>query len=155
MKTRHAGFTLIELMIAVTIIGILLAIAVPNYRGYIVKASREAAKTELMQLANVQEKIYLNANNYAFSVNGAYSGQETGGLGKTAGDTAVCASAGQTDDGRYNICLYAAATGTTAMAAPGQYYRLAAVPVAGSSQVSDGTITLDSSGKKLRNGVSW
>lgn len=146
MKKRLAGFTLMELMITVAIIGILLAIAIPNYRDYIVKASREAAKTELMQLANVQEKIYLNANNYAFSVADAYTGQATGGLGKTGGTT---------EDGKYTIVLYNAVTGTTAMTAAGQYYRLAAVPVAGSTQASDGTITLDSSGQKLRNGTSW
>ena len=146
MKKSRAGFTLIELMIAVAIIGILLAIAVPSYRDYIVKASREAAKTELMQLANIQEKIYLNANSYAFSVTAAYTGQATGGLGK---DT------GMTEDGKYTIVMYDAATGTTALTAASQYYRLAAVPVAGLSQANDGTITLDSSGKKLRNGVSW
>lgn len=146
MKTRHTGFTLIELMITVTIIGILLAIAVPSYRDYIVKASREAAKTELMQLANVQEKIYLNSNNYAFSVTGAYTGQATGGLGRTSGTT---------EDGKYTIVLYNAATGTTVMTAADQYYRLAAVPVAGMTQSSDGTITIDSTGRKLHNGASW
>lgn len=146
MKTRHAGFTLIELMIAVTIIGILLAIAVPSYRDYMVKASREAAKTELMQLANVQEKIYLNSNNYAFSVTGAYTGQATGGLGKTSGTT---------EDGKYTIVMYNAATGTTVMTAADQYYRLAAVPVAGTTQASDGTITIDATGRKLHNGASW
>lgn len=146
MKKSRAGFTLIELMIAVAIIGVLLAIAVPSYRDYIVKASREAAKTELMQLANVQEKIYLNSNNYAFSVTGNYTGQATGGLGKTSGTT---------EDGKYTIVLYNAVTGTTPMTAVDQYFRLAAVPVAGSTQANDGTITIDASGKKLHNGVSW
>ncbi|MDP1613302.1 MAG: type IV pilin protein [Sulfuritalea sp.] len=150
MKLRHSGFTLIELMIAVAIIGILLAIAVPSYRDYIVKASREAAKTELMQLANVQEKIYLNSNGYAFNVTAAYTGQATGGLGK---------STGLTDDGKYSIVLYdsPAVSGVpdSLMTVTGNYFRLAAVPVAGSSQASDGTITLDASGRKLRNGVSW
>ncbi|MBI5901495.1 MAG: prepilin-type N-terminal cleavage/methylation domain-containing protein [Rhodocyclales bacterium] len=146
LSRGHAGFTLIELMIVVVIVGILLGIAVPNYRDYIVKASREAAKTELLQLANLQEKIFLNSNNYGFSVTSAYTGQSTGGLGRTSG---------KTEDGKYDIVLYASDTGTTLMTAVGQYYRLAAVPVAGSTQASDGTITISSDGRKVRGTGSW
>ena len=78
-RTAARGFTLIELMIAAAVIGILLAIAVPNYQDYIRKASRSAAQSELIELAAMQEKIFLNSSAYALNVTTAYNGSSTGG----------------------------------------------------------------------------
>ncbi len=64
---RHrntAGFTLIELMIVVIVIGIIAAIAYPNYTEYVRKSRRSDAQIALTQLANAQEKFYLNCNSY-------------------------------------------------------------------------------------------
>lgn len=58
MKKR-AGFTLIELMVAVAVIGILAAIAFPSYQDYIRRSKRAAAKAVLSDLANRQQ-AYLN-----------------------------------------------------------------------------------------------
>lgn len=55
------GFTLIELMITVVIIGILAAVAVPSYQSYIVKTNRSAAQAEMMDIAN-REQQFLLAN---------------------------------------------------------------------------------------------
>ena len=60
IASKHTGFTLIEVMIAMAIIAILTAIAFPSYQNYITRSSRSAAQTELLELANLQEKIFLN-----------------------------------------------------------------------------------------------
>ena len=82
---RMNGFTLIELLIVITIVGILAAVAIPSYQNYIVKSSRAAAQSELLQLAALEEKIYLNSfpNAYSGNISTAYDGTSAGGLGST------------------------------------------------------------------------
>ena len=79
--SRSRGFTLIELLIALAVVAILVRIAFPSYQAYIVRSSRQAAQSELVALANAQERIFLNSNAYTASVTGTYTGQSGGGLG--------------------------------------------------------------------------
>ncbi|MEK7989442.1 MAG: type IV pilin protein [Thiotrichaceae bacterium] len=65
MYKRSKGFTLIELMIAVAIMGILITIAVPAYNGYLVKSRRADAKTSLLTIAQLQETYFADNNAYA------------------------------------------------------------------------------------------
>lgn len=68
MKFRHPshqGFTLIELMLAVTIVGILAAITLTSYRGIVLKSNRSVAVRTLAELANRQEAQYLQQRVYA------------------------------------------------------------------------------------------
>ena len=65
MYKTETGMTLIELIIAVAIIAILAAIAIPNYERYVSKSNRVDATTEIMKLAAAQEKFYLQNNSYA------------------------------------------------------------------------------------------
>lgn len=67
IAAKHAGtkgFTLIELMIVVAIIGILAAIAYPSYLEYVKKSNRAEATVVLMESAQALERFY--------SVNGSY-----------------------------------------------------------------------------------
>src|SRR5438552_858254 len=61
---KHFGFNLIELLLVLSIIGILLAIAVPNYSHHLVQERRLAAETELLRLAGLMEAFYTQYNTY-------------------------------------------------------------------------------------------
>lgn len=76
MKLRGRGFTLIELMVAVSIVAILAAVALPAYFQYVERARRTDAKNALLTAAQTMERLYTQNNSYAAAT-----------IGDAAGDT--------------------------------------------------------------------
>jgi type IV pilus assembly protein PilE len=68
-SSRHSGFTLIELMIVVVIVGILASIALPSWQGYVVRANRAAAKADLNELTLFMERQFTSRGRYDDSDN--------------------------------------------------------------------------------------
>jgi type IV pilus assembly protein PilE len=118
----QGGFTLIELMIVVTIIGVLAMIAVPSYNTYIIRANRSAAKQFMLQVASRQEQYMLDARQYGTSV------------------AQLSLTAPSEISNRYTFALAACANPCTT-------YAITATAIG--SQTSDGNLTLDNLGTKL------
>lgn len=67
-KSKSAGFTLIELMIAVAIVGILTAVIYPSYTDYVRRTNRTEAMNDLTRIANLQEQFFADNRSYAASL---------------------------------------------------------------------------------------
>ncbi len=63
-KANQYGFTLIELMIVVGIIGILAAVAFPSYQRYVERGKRSEGRAALLDAAAIQERHYSDCNQY-------------------------------------------------------------------------------------------
>jgi type IV pilus assembly protein PilE len=61
---KNSGFTLIELIIVIVIVGILASIALPSYQDSVRKARRSDAKAALLENANFMERFYTENNTY-------------------------------------------------------------------------------------------
>jgi len=104
-KTQH-GFTLIELMIAVAIVGILISIAIPSYSSQVQKSRRTSAQTALLDIASREAKYY--------STNNAFTNSMTNLGYANAGPIAVP----DTASNYYNLSVVLNGAGFIATAAP-------------------------------------
>lgn len=139
-KIQHSGFTLIELMIALVIVGVLVAVAVPAYTSYMQKSYRNDAKTALLDLATREEKF--------FSINNQYTSSATALYG---GTTATFPMNVQSSASSYY--QLSAPTVTTGSATVVPSFSASAVPT--NSQTTDacGTFTITSTGVTSVSGI--
>ena len=124
------GFTLIELMVAVAIVGILAAIAYPAYGKYLVKSNRAAAQVHLVELAQAQAQYFADARVYADSV------EED--LGMVTPDAVAS---------KYTITI-------DLEDGPPAYFKITATPVTGGPQAGDAILSIDSAGTRTP-GDKW
>lgn len=80
-KMKQRGFTLIELMIVIAIIGILVAVVMPGYRNYVLESQRQDTMGKLLQVVQLQERFYLNNVTYTQTMAGNFNNNT--GLGFT------------------------------------------------------------------------
>jgi len=134
--TRQSGFTLIELMIVVAIIGIIAAIAYPSYLEQVTSTRRGDAQGALASFANAMERYYTQNNTYIGADGG--SSAITNTLTAPAGGVFVSQSPA---DGTpfYNLRIYNLTANS---------FELRAVPIAGSAQAGDGFVQLTSTGQR-------
>lgn len=64
ISRRQRGFTLIEVLIVVAILGVLIGIALPAYNQSVVRSNRAEAKSELLEVASDQERYFSAFNTY-------------------------------------------------------------------------------------------
>jgi type IV pilus assembly protein PilE len=130
--TRMAGFTLMELMIVVAVIGVLAGIAYPSYSNYVLRANRSEAQAMLNDAAARQERYY--AQNYAYITTTADLGKL--GMRNTTGTGS--STAVKSDTGKYALSVGSTNT-----------YTLTATPQgAQTGDTKCGNLTLDAAGTK-------
>lgn len=132
MRNSNQGFSLLELMIAVTIVGLLAAIAYPFYQDSVRASRRAEAQGALIALGNAMERVFTQRNSYQI-------GGSAPGLG--SGATDIFPSQAPLDGPRkfYDLSI-SAPTATS--------YTVRAQPIAGTSQAVDGMLELDHTGAK-------
>jgi type IV pilus assembly protein PilE len=125
-KAKPAGFTLIELMIAVAIVGILATIAATSYQRQVMQSHRTDARTALLDLAGREEKLFSTTNLYSAipSV-----------LGYGTATTAVSFPVGSSNGTNYYNVLIT--TPDPNQPANPNSYTITATPIAGSPQAAD------------------
>lgn len=122
---RSSGFTLIELMVAVAIVGILAGIAYPSYMEHVRKGNRAAAQAFMMEAAGAQQRYLMNNRSYAadlatlgYSLPSDVSGKYTASFSVTSSPPA---------------------------------FTLTLTPVGGSVQAGDGSLCLANTGARTRH----
>lgn len=124
MRLRQTGFTLIEMLIVMAIMGILTAIAVPQYNAYRQRSNRADAKAALVEGAQRMERYFTRSSTY---------------IGADAADTGAKVSA-KSGSGLYNLSFDGALTAAG--------FVLQAAPTGIQTSDNCGTLKIDQTGRK-------
>ncbi|MGJ8681986.1 type IV pilin protein [Paraglaciecola sp.] len=132
-KTQTRGFTLVELMVVVAIVGVLTMFAYPSYQGFIKSSNRATAQADLMSLGAAMERHKAASFTYKGA---AQSAADTGTPGVFLGHSP---SAEPYANRSYDL-LITVATGTS--------YVVEARPLSSSVQAGDGSVYLYGDGRR-------
>lgn len=142
---RENGFSLLELMVVVAIIGILASIAIPSYTNYVVKSKRAAAEAFIMGLSNSEAQVLLDLRQYVSVANNAAFPNAA-----TAVSPGLAVTVPSDVSANYNFSIAAA---NPANAPPS--FVITAAPTGGqaTADTACGNLTLDQSGTKGISGT--
>lgn len=135
--SRQHGFTLVELMIVVAIVGILAVIGYPSYNQFVQKGRRGEAKAALLSTMQLFERHFAQINSYATAAGGTtvWNGYNT-----YSGDSPSSSN--------YTIAA-ALCSGSPVGAQADQCVELTATPVTGKADTTCGSLIYRSTGEKL------
>ena len=135
---RNRGFTLLEILTVVAIVGILAAIALPAYQNQVRKGNRSAAQQFMLDVATKEQQILMDSRNYVAVTDTSYFGNKPSDSNPGVGIPVPA-----TTTGKYTFVVTVSNTAT-----PPTFLITA---TATGSQSVDGNLTLTETGVKTGN----
>lgn len=142
---RQQGVTLLELVIAMVIVSIIAAVAVPSYTSYIQRSRRSEAKSALLNMASLEERYFSTTNTYS---------QTPSDLGY-GGALPVTLGSGYYQVTAINVTAAVPPANAASVGTPASF-TITATPFPGSTQAADTactSFTISSTGQQTSTGT--